>query len=386
MTYNSEDNKTVHQTSKSRWAVLGSRLFFWREMAGASIVLFAFALGGAAIVWTFITGGHEVISRIPVLSHINSKVRGLDKIEEVVLEEERPSYRRAIDGVRIPGEETGTDYIAVVFDNFSAARPGAGIADALLVIEAPVEAGITRLLAFYAYDNGLDRIGPIRSARPYFVDWAEEYDAFFVHVGGSDEALDILRKSSLRDLNEMTAGAYFERDRTRMAPHNTYTSAGNLDTAIMSRYDGHASTEVAMWEYKDEPETVISRDAGSGDMSVHYGNSAYVVTWLYQNDDNEYLRQQGGKSYVDELGTPVRAKNIVVQYTEVRIIDSIGRRHITTEGDGRALIFRDGEVIEGTWRKNGGRTMFFLEKDEPVLFNAGTTWIEVVPIGTEVSY
>lgn len=384
MAHDSQDNKTVRQTSKSRWAVFGSRIFFWREMAGASVALFAFVIGASAIGWTFISGGHEVMSSVPVLSRIDRKMRGV--VDDAhVLEEERPSFRRAIDGVRIPGEETGTDYIAVVLDNFSAARPIAGIADALLVIEAPVEAGITRLLAFYAYDNGLDRIGPIRSARPYFIDWAEEYDAFFVHVGGSDEALGMLKGSSLRDLDEMTAGAYFERDRTRFAPHNTYTSAGNLDTAVTDRYDGHISTKVVMWEYKEEPEVGEFQDKG-GDISVHYGNSAYAVTWLYENDANGYLRQQGGKTYVDELGTPVRAKNIVVQYTEVRIIDAVGRRHITTEGDGRVLIFRDGEVVEGTWRKDGGRTMFFTEDDEPVLLNAGTTWIEVVPLGTDVSY
>lgn len=304
---------------------------------------------------------------------------------EVVVELERPSFRRAIDGVHIPGEETGTDYLAVVLDNFSVARPIAGVADALLVIEAPVEAGITRLLAFYAYDNGLDRIGPIRSARPYFVDWAKEYDAFFVHVGGSDEALHMLQASSLRDLNEMTAGSYFERDGTRFAPHNTYTSAGNLDAAVMNRYDGHTTTDVVMWGYKDESEAE-ARDGEAGDISVHYGNASYAVIWTYENEGNDYLRQQGGKTYVDELGTPVRAKNIVVQYTEVRVIDSVGRRHITTEGDGRALIFRDGDVLEGTWRKDDGRTMFFTEDDEPVLLNAGTTWIEVVPLGTDVSY
>lgn len=381
MAHNSQDNKTVHQTSKSRWAVFGSRVFFWREMAGASVALFAFVIGASAIGWTFVSGGHEIMSSVPVLSRIDRKIRGVaDSVR--VLEEERPLFRRAIDGVRIPGEETGTDYIAVVLDNFSAARPVAGIADALLVIEAPVEAGITRLLAFYAYDNGLNRIGPIRSARPYFIDWAEEFDAFFVHVGGSDEALSILKGSSLRDLDEMRAGAYFERDRTRFAPHNIYTSAENLDAAVTDRYGRHISTKVVMWEFKEESEV-----AGSGgDISVHYGNSAYAVVWSYENDRNGYLRQQGGKTYVDERGTPVRAKNIIVQYTKVRIIDAVGRRHITTEGNGRALIFRDGEAVEGMWRKDGGRTMFFTEDDEPVLLNAGTTWIEVVPLGTDVSY
>lgn len=381
MAHDPQDNKAVHQTSKSQWAVFGSRVFFWREMAGASVALFAFVIGASAIGWTFVSGGHEIMSSVPVLSRIDRKIRGVsDGVP--VLEEERPSFRRAIDGVRIPGEEIGTDYIAVVLDNFSAARPIAGIADALLVIEAPVEAGITRLLAFYAYDNGLERIGPIRSARPYFIDWAEEYDAFFVHVGGSDEALGILNGSSLRGLDEMRAGAYFERDRTRSAPHNIYTSAENLDTAFTDRYDRRLSTKVVMWEYKED-----SGATGSGgDVSVHYGNSAYAVIWSYENDRNGYLRQQGGKAYVDDLGTPIRAKNIIVQYTKVRIIDAVGRRHITTEGNGRALIFRDGEAVEGTWRKDSGRTMFFTEDDAPVLLNAGTTWIEVVPLGTDVSY
>lgn len=295
-----------------------------------------------------------------------------------------PAARRIIDGAPMDEEQKPLRYFAVVIDNLTVARPQAGIAAAPLVIEAPVEGGITRLLAIYPEGMDVPRVGPVRSARPYFLDWASEFDALFTHVGGSPEALEKLAAYDMRDLNEFFAGAYFSRDRSKSAPHNVFTSLEDLAAADAKRHGDRELPVVAGWRFKQDaaaderPETAAMR--------VKYGDSRMDVTWAYARETNDYVRSQGGREHRDEDGSPVRAKNIVVQYAKVSVIDDVGRRRITTVGEGDALIAIDGIAVHGTWRKDArdARTRFYDASGNQIRFNAGPTWIEVVPTGTDV--
>lgn len=356
---------------------------FWREIAGLSVLVFAFALGAAAIWWTVVTARDGGMSSFPVIGPLFA---GRDAGEHGLVAEDVPVYRRSLDGLPVPAPEEGADLVAVVIDNFTTARPQAGIADASLVIEAPVEAGITRLLAFFYADHGLDRIGPIRSARPYLVDWAEEYDALFVHVGGSDAALDLLKTSDVRDLNEFGAGAYFWRDRVRDAPHNAYTSAELLAAAERKRFEGRVSRALMPWTYRDDaaPEGGPESDV----LRIDYENREYAVEWRYLPSENVYERFQDGTRTVDEFGTPVRAKNVIVQYTQVRVIDAVGRREIVTLGEGDMLAASGGVVLQGTWqhKERAGRTRYLADDGTAIALVPGTTWVEIIPIGTEISH
>jgi len=347
--------------------------------ASISIIIFAFVLGATAVWWTLATGkGGGPFAKV---RHVFGG--GPAKVEEIA--ETLPVYRRSLDGMPISAPEEGADLVAVAIDNFTTARPQSGVAHAPLVIEAPVEAGITRLLAIFYADHGLERIGPIRSARPYFVDWAEEYDAMYVHVGGSDAALARLRTESVRNIDEFGAGAYFWRDRGRDAPHNAYTSAELLAAAERKRFDNEISRPLASWSYKDE--TPAAERPAEEVLGIHYQNDEYAVEWRYLPDENVYERWQDGDQVFDEDGTPVRAKDVIVQYMKVRVIDAVGRREIDTQGTGDLLAALDGTVVNGTWsRKGDGRTELLNADGDPLLLNAGTAWVEVVPEGTEITY
>ena len=136
---------------------------------------------------------------------------------------------RWLDGILVPVNEVNAFPVAVVIDNDVLARPQAGLARASLVYEAPVEGGMTRYLAIFPADIDLEVIGPVRSARPYFVVWAEELRALFVHCGGSPEALARLKADTVYDLNEFYNNAYFWREESdnRSAPHNVLISGTN---------------------------------------------------------------------------------------------------------------------------------------------------------------
>jgi hypothetical protein len=371
------ENTTAHQPSGSRWAVLRSEAF-WRGAAGWSAVIFATVVGTAVIGFVYWTG--DSTYEPPWF------LRRRLKKEAVVAEAPPvPPQRRAMDGTPLADGLAEGPYAAVLIDNMAEARPYAGVAKSPLVIEAPVEGGITRLLAFFPTGGDIKKIGPVRSVRPYYLDWAQEYDSLLAHVGGSPEALERIKSApDIRDLNQFFNGDFFWRSADRTAPHNVYTSAELLAEAADKRFSA-ASRPPSPWLFK-EPSG--ERKGSVPDLDIDFSSPAYRVVWVYDAQAGDYVRRQGGKPQSDEDGAPVRARNIVVQYMKVRILDEIGRRRITTIGSGKALVVRDGEVIEGTWHKQNvkSRTRFLDEHGQEIVLNAGTTWIEVVPEGARVTY
>jgi hypothetical protein len=295
-------------------------------------------------------------------------------------------YRRVIDGMPLSEGAPQPRYFAVMIDNMVEARPQAGTAGASLVIEAPVEGGITRLLAVFAEDAEVKRIGPVRSSRPYYIDWAQELDASYAHVGGSPEAIEKLKTAKVTNLDEYFNGRYFWRDSTRRAPHQVFTSTDLLRKAAASK-EGTAALALAAWEFRD-PTPVESRPERAADIVVPFGSATYDVTWKYDRAAGTYARYQGGSLQKDDSGQEVRANNVAVLFTSVESIDAVDRKRIRTTGEGKAVVIRDGEAVAGTWEKKSvsERLNFFDADGKPVAFDAGKTWIEIVPEGSGVRY
>lgn len=364
------------------WVVLRLGKTRWGSALAWVLVALASALAGAAAMLAVLAVQERPAA--PAAPAIDSSAQTSDAPDASPEAPVEPVARRLIDGAPMDEEQKPLRYFAVVIDNLTVARPQAGIAGAPLVIEAPVEGGITRLLAIFPEGADVPRVGPVRSARPYFLDWASEFDALFTHVGGSPEALEKLAAFDMRDLNEFFAGAYFSRDRSKSAPHNVFTSLEEIAEADAKRYGDREVPVVAGWRFKQD--AAADERPESAALRVKYGDSRMDVAWTYDRETNEYVRSQGGREHRDENGSPVRAKNIVVQYAKVSVIDDVGRRRITTVGEGDALIAIDGIAVHGTWRKDArdARTRFYDASGNQIRFNAGPTWIEVVPTGTDV--
>ncbi len=379
-----EENKTARQQPEPQRAVFSFREWFWRESAGFSVLLFVAALAVAGITWTYLSGDGTWAG----FSSRRSATRAAKLAagaETPVPPPAPPTVRRVIDGMPVPEGTPEGGYYAVMIDNHSDARPQAGVAEASLVYEAPVEGGITRLLAVFPAEAKAERIGPVRSARPYYLDWAAELDAAYVHVGGSPEALDQIKATAgFMDLNEMYAGKYFWRDKARSAPHSTFTSMELLRQAHEARFADRERKEVAAWKFKDDaPEG--ERPEGGAELAIGYAD-AYRVAWRYDRGANQFVRVRGGKEEKDAGGVPVRAKNVVIQFVETKVLDEVGRRRIDTKGGGEALAAIDGRVVGGRWKVVGGRTRFVDAAGNEFSFVAGPTWIEVVPNDTPVTH
>ncbi|NIA18445.1 MAG: DUF3048 domain-containing protein, partial [Actinobacteria bacterium] len=257
-----------------------------------------------------------------------------------------------------------------------------GLAQANLVYEAEAEGGITRFLAVFADGRDLDKIGPVRSARPYFVDWARELSALFIHVGGSPEALAKISKENIFNLNEFYQGGYFWRGNGNGAPHNVYTSSDNINKYLESKdaEDG----KFLSWQFKDGGER--KELSSTGEIAINFELPGFAVKWKYDGENNDYIRYMDGQIHKDADGNEIKAKNVVIQYVEARVIDEKLRLKMEHIGEGEALVCLDGKCEEGKWRKKTGasRTRFYKKDGKEFIFNTGATWIEAVRPEIEV--
>ncbi len=274
----------------------------------------------------------------------------------------------------------------VMIENSTFARPQSGLGQAGVVFEAVAEAGITRFLALYQ-DTAPDSVGPVRSARPYYVQWDLGFDAAYAHVGGSPEALADIKAWNVRDLNQFYNGGAYHRISSRDAPHNVYTSIAALNQLEVqkgyttSHYTGFARKKKANPNKKLAPTAKTINLALSG--------PTYNVHYDYNAASNNYARSMGGAPHIDantnKQITPVVVIALVIPYN----LESDGyHSNYGIIGSGPVYIFQDGGVITGTWAK-ASNTAQFTFKDaagKTILLNPGQTWLTAVAGTGNVSY
>lgn len=301
-----------------------------------------------------------------------------DAVSVPGIEQEVVLYRHPLNGLPVSEEIEPSQVFAVMVDNHEEAWPLSGVDQAFLIVEVPVEAGIPRMLAFFSEEQAVEEIGPVRSARPYCLDWAAEFDALYVHVGGSNQALDLIASGGTFDLNQYWWGDYFWRATDRYAPHNVYTSTELLNAFYTMREEaGAAPTRLYdLWVFKD-PEPTGSESS----LYIDFWAPVYVVDWTYDEETGRYAREQFGEPHLVESGAQIMADNVAVVITDIEVIDNVGRREIRTTGEGNGYVLQDGRVIEATWKKpsKSERLKFYgRATGEEIVMNAGITWIEVV--------
>ncbi len=328
-----------------------------------------------------------VIIGVAVLGYFVFRKDGEVVISNKAVEDSSAKVRRMIDGVKIPIDRANFFPVAVQIENLITIRPQAGLSSANLVYEALAEGGITRFLAIFASGDRIEKIGPVRSARPYFLDWTAEYEAIYAHCGGSPQALSDIGTYNIMSINQIGGDhGYYWRDDNRPRPHNLYTSSELLARALRDK-GADEEGDYDSWLFKDEAKE-STRPTEEKTIKIDFSTYSYEVEYVYDRNDNVYLRSQAGEAHLDELTEKqISPKNVVVQYIETRLADEL-RLSMETVGEGEALVFMDGQVTEAKWEKQSreSRTRFYDLNDKEIRFNAGSTWIEVVPTDREVEY
>lgn len=289
--------------------------------------------------------------------------------------ENKPAYIDKLTGLGTDNlADANPIVLAIMLDNHPEAFPISGINEAKVIFEAPVEGGMTRFMAIFNRDQALSKVGPVRSARPDYLDWAQEYGIpLYLHCGGSPDALTRLKtERNLIDLNEFYNGQYFWRDSVRLAPHNLYTSS-SLWQEAWQKYGKESSWQTFTFG-QNNTTSVVS------EIEVAYASN-FKIGWKYNYLKKEYERYFRGEKFLDDKNETVFAQTIIIVKNKVKILDEIGRLSIYNIGTGDAYIFSEGKMTIGKWRKSKAefRTRFYDENGTELSVPPGKIWFMSVP-------
>jgi hypothetical protein len=278
--------------------------------------------------------------------------------------------------------------LAVMVENHTAARPQSGLDKADIVYEALAEGGITRFMAIF-WGKEAKVIGPIRSARFYFIELLSEYDAIYMHIGGAQKTgnpkVDAIEAIYRYGIHNLDTGGSFYRVKDRLAPHNAYSSTATL-WGISDKRGWDAYDQPTAWKFKRDAKPADRGDNTVANIRFLTGISnggAYDTAWTYDKKTNLYYRNNGGLAHKDkESGVQYSAKNVVIQSVKMQFAVT-GHAHVIHDiiGSGDAKILQDGKVIDATWNKANrtSRTIFKDKAGKEIQFNRGQIWVEIYP-------
>lgn len=286
-------------------------------------------------------------------------------------------------GRQVAPEINQRQVTAVMIENSTDARPQGGLQQAGVVFEAIAEGGITRHIALFQ-DTDAESIGPVRSVRPYYISWAQGFDAAIAHVGGSPEALQIMRDRGVKDLDNNTA--YMQRVSFRYAPHNVFTS-----TALLRQYQdskGYTSSSYTGFVRSIKPGVPVS-PVTAGNIAVNISSKNYNSSYLYNPATNNYARTLAGVPHTDVSTKTQITPDVVVVLVMNYSIHPDGIHSVyNTVGSGQVYIFQNGGVTTGTWAKTDhtAQITFTDGSGKPIPLNPGQTWVSAVSSADKVTY
>jgi len=291
----------------------------------------------------------------------------------------KPVYYAPLTGIKVKSAaDLKKPVNAIIIENSPDARPQSGLKEAEVVYEAVAEGGVTRFLAMYQ-QNKPKLIGPVRSLRPYYIDWLKPYDASIYHVGGSAKALKEVRSGGYKDLDQFFNDQAYYRSTDRLAPHNVYTTSKRIQSLNKSKK--YTSSKPKVFERIDESPAKIPT---ARTISVSISDALFNSSYKYDTKKNRYIRSQAGAQHKDREKGVITSKVIIVMNVDERTErQETEREVITTSGSGKVTIFQDGIALKGTWtKKNQASQLMFKDADgESIKLVRGQTWITAIPNG-----
>lgn len=290
----------------------------------------------------------------------------------------------ALNGEYVPEATAKIRPLAVMIDHHADARPPAGISKASIVWETFAEGGVTRLMPIFQTVEDV-AIGPVRSARDYFLPWSQEVDAIYVHSGGSTAGLAALAATpSIPNADEFRNGSAFYRAPGVASPHNLFTSIKRL-LDLADRRQWQKEVAVSPWGVSD----VVPAGVQGTKVRVDFSSLSYRVEWSYDAETKTYRRTLGGTIAIDRnTRQQLTTKNVVILFADIQSIPDptvpgapLIAVAIPKTGSGEAWFFRDGILVKGRWEKSAvdGRTVLQHTDGTPYLIARGQVWVEVVP-------
>ena len=273
--------------------------------------------------------------------------------------------------------------IAVMIDNHNQAWPQAGLNKAYLVYEIIVEGGETRLMAVFKGVN-VDKIGPVRSSRHYFLDYAMENDAIYAHYGWSPLAESDIKSYNINNLNGITEStSTFWRVKDKSAPHNAVTSTDALLKAAKAKGYKTTSTKKSVLNYTTDNVTL---EDGQGATSITIPHSdLQTVKYVYDEDNQVYKRYARNKAQTDwDTGDSITTKNIIITMCDNYTLEDSenkGRQGLKNIGTFNGYYITNGKAIKIKCIKESRnvQTKYQDLQGNEIKVNDGNTWINICP-------
>lgn len=294
--------------------------------------------------------------------------------------------KKIVKKLKIVDENSKTRPIAVMINNNHKAWPHAGLDDAYITYEIIAEGGITRLMAIFK-DQDTAKIGSVRSSRPYYLDYALENDAIYVHYGWSDDAKADISSLGVDNINGLTASSVFWRDKSlnKATEHTVFTSMEKIkDYAKEQGYTRDTNKDLLLKYSVDEINISKKEEARKAD-KVYIKYSYYTDTsYEYDPETKTYKRSMSGTPHKDAVtGKQYTVKNIIITPIENYSYDSYGRQKLKNIGEGEGYYITNGYAVPITWEKDSrsGQTVYRYKNGKEIKVNDGNTYIQIQPKG-----
>ena len=306
-----------------------------------------------------------------------------EKKEEVVKEEVKEEVKPEVKKLQIVDEDSKERPIAIMIDNNIGSAKHVGLQEAYITYEVIVEGGLTRMMAIYK-DRNVEKIGPVRSSRHYFLDYALESDSIYAHFGWSPYAEKDIPYLGVNNINGMVDSSPYWRDSSAVAPHNVFTAIDKLKGEAKRK--GY-STETDNWQlFKYSIDELDINTEGS---PASVANSVYIPysyaqsrSYTYDSENKYYLRNMNQVAHSDGVtNSQYHYKNIIIEQVRNFTLDREGRQDLDTVGSGSGYFITNGFYKPITWVKDSrsGKTRYTYENGEEIVLNDGNTFIQIIP-------
>lgn len=278
--------------------------------------------------------------------------------------------------------------IAVMIDNNTNALPHAGLSKAYMVYEIIVEGGESRLMALFKGVN-LDKIGPVRSSRHYFLDFALENDAIYVHYGWSPKAESNIKSFGINNINGIINSEVFWRVKDKSAPHNAVTSTDKILKFAKEKGYRLTSNSDSVLNYSED-EVQLENGINATEISIPFSESN-VSKWKYDDENKNYFRYSKGKEEVEwDSKSPVKFKNIIIEFiknTKLQDNENKDRQEVITTGINEGYYITNGKAIKIKCSKTSrsSKTKYMDENGNEIKVNDDNTFVEICPINAKVT-
>lgn len=357
-----------------------------RKLAGAAAVMLMLALAAGCGKKEAETETSAPETKLQVETEIETETETETETELVVPEGKAISH---LTGEIVDEAINHRRPVALMINNVTEALPQSGLSQADILYEAVVESKITRLMAVFQNYETLEKVGPIRSARHYYLDFAHDEEAIYGHFGWSIFAENRINSEGIKTLQLMAGGlnSDYYRASDRVAPHNVYMTGEQIvhaigrfgaDTALPENYESRLK-----FHTKD---TVPSEGENAETVKIDTSSNSQLE---YDAENKVYKKFQYGEPHMDDVNdTQLTFKNIIVQFAPYSCIDAPSDcQDIALTGEGRGLYMTDGKCMNITWKKTDLKTdytRYYTEDGEALSLNPGKSYIVVIPTDYKV--